>query len=188
MTVSAAEQKAVRKAIWHEVFKLTDWFRTNANEKQGLPKTSTATQLEGFDDPPPPEPEEIKQTITGVVVDIVNSRITEHAAKEAAKETTDESANGSTPPLAAEAKSRLSWLAKAAVVAALGSGSLGVGGVATWIAVSVIDRQREKPSAVHTTETIRETQAGSVLQYLEDNGYHLPEREPAEAKPTPGPE
>lgn len=141
---------AVREAAANTVFRIANLFEQNCALKHGLPKVGGPDRIDAapIEKPQPVPPINITNNIP--------------AATAAAAPAADKSPS---PGEGAAAVSQPSWLRRAApfiLTAAAGAGIPLVAGLAT---------DNTPPPVVAPTEP---TTDGSLLQHLEDQGYHLP--------------
>lgn len=143
---------AVQEAAANTVFRIANLFEQNCALKHGLPKVGGPDRISDVKPEPPPEPQ-VSQDLAALLI----SKLPAATA-----------ANNSPSPSGAVAAADAghSLLRRAAPF--LIGGALASAGPMGWILNSYLNQ----PEITQPAET--GVKDGSLLQYLEDGGYHLP--------------
>jgi len=142
----------VTTAVLNEAFELSHMFRENAALKHGLPNCPAAQRVKVEDQKTTPE-------VKPPVVNITNN-IPANNIPVASDSPTPGEPGAVSVPSSSLLRAAAPWLLTAA----------GAGGIAAGVNYLLADKPPVAPAATQPTE-----QDGSLLQYLEDAGKHLPE-------------
>lgn len=141
----------VKTAVVNEVLEISNMFKENCALRHGLPTKPAKQRIDGLPEDPAP------------TVNI-------HLLREDKAVT----ANNSPSPGAKVADAAKSSLLRRAVPWLLTLGGLGMGGVGGWGLNWLLDK--DQPVIVQpSTPATPEAKDGSLLQYLEDGGFHREE-------------
>lgn len=140
----------IQAAVINEAFELSQMFRQNAALKHGLPECAAAQRIKSLPDQPPPKQEP-------PIVNVINKLPAADAANDSP---TPGEPGAASVPSSSLLRAAAPWLLTA----------VGAGGIAAGANYLMRDTPVDPPAAARS-----EPQDGSLLQWLQDRGQHLPE-------------